>query len=306
MKRSACHSDAMPDQKCLIIDDIQSALSRMTELGREVVGPSAAAIRDAVANYALRRSWVVLGHRGYVDWASAIIKDDGRAWLVLDPLFPIDALGSRVQRVRLTRVFDDNEAVVRRKYVRGAHSELFDAARVTEEVGLVDDAAGSGRTIRYMQGAVSQVGARITHIAVAASSRGAQESVRTAVGSPQWSQYLRGDWRVIHLRDGCPYLPYSGRPTGQAPIPCVEGGEIEVRVSAAEVVGSLWGVLVMDATIHAAVAAAPHDIAQRLGAALQREALISDLHLLGSTVSARQRFGTDLTSDATLEFVVSK
>jgi hypothetical protein len=295
----------MPSSGCLVIDDVQASLSGLTELGREVAGASAEAIRNAVLDYAKRRNWFILRHQAYVEWATEIIRRREHTWLVLDPLFPVRGLGDRVRSVRLTRQFDDNQAVVVRKYVLAGRAAPTDLSDISGDVGVIDDATASGNTLRYTSRLVAQTGGRVVHILLAASSRCARESFGTAVRDVRWVEFVSGDWQIAHLRDGCPHLPHSGRPTAQPPILGVGGVTVDVRVPSSSVVGNLWQVLYLDTTIRDAVTTARSEIARQFSAVLGRAACVRDLSMLGQFVPALVKQGETVTGDVTLESLLS-
>jgi hypothetical protein len=290
----------MPDMGCLIIDDVQAAASEMTGLGREVTSASVDAIRTSVLSYASKRNWFVLRYQTYVDWARDWIKRDPCRWVVLDPLFPVGALGDRAQTLRQTRLFDGDATIVTRRYARDNSFAKFYIADAPAEIGIIDDASASGRTIKDVTHFVEQRGGLLTRVLVAASSRSARESFRVAHRAARWSDCVPGDWNVIHLRDGCPMLPYSGRATDKPAMFGVDGARIEIRVSSVFVPGNLWQVLYMDAAVRHAVDSSRLDIARRLTVALGRSARIADLSLLGPFVSADVTPGATVASDALL------
>lgn len=91
----------------------------------------------------------------------------------------------------------------------------------------------------------------------------------------------------MHLRDGCPFLPYAGRPIGgRSRIDGVQGSKIEVRAPSNEVLGNLWQVLWLDKTIRGAIVDAWRDIAQTFSVALGDTAALRHLVLLGESVPA--------------------
>jgi hypothetical protein len=286
---------------CLVIDDVDASLSHLTELGRNVAGASAEAIRNAVLDYAVRRKWFVLQHQAYVEWAIDVIRREEHSWLVLDPLFPVAGLGERVRRVRLTRQFDNNEAIVVRHYVLSAGVEPLDMSCISGDVGVLDDAAASGGTLRNMARLVAQTGGRVSRVILAASSRSAHEFFRASGSVTTWTEFVRGDWQIVHLRDGCPHLPHSGRPTDQPSVHGTDGNAVEVRVPSSAVLGNLWQVLVMDAAVRNAVDIARAEIAHRLSNELGRAALVGDLSFLGASVPALVCQGAIVTADTTLE-----
>lgn len=290
---------------CLIIDDVQASLSGMTELGREVATTSAETIRAAVLDFAVRRNWAVVRHGAYVEWATEAIERSVHMWLVLDPLFPVAELGDRCRRVRLTRRFDNNESIVVRPHAPSEGAAPIDLSNMSGEVGLVDDTAASGSTLRHIARLVTHSRGSVAQVLLCSSSRSARDGFRATVRSARWAEFVQGDWQTIHLRDGCPYLPYSGRPTDQQPILGVDGTFVEVRVPSSAVLGNNWQVLCMDPAVCHAIAAARSEVARRLSATLGRAACIRDLCLLGRFVPALAKQGEMVTGDAKLESLLS-
>jgi len=292
----------MSSSGCLIIDDVQSALAHMTSLGRDVATAPAIAIRAAVLNFAVRRKWYLLEHQAYVDWCSEKIRHENRTWLVLDPLFPKIDNFSRLLHFRVTRNIDANPtSIVRRTYAAGAEPLELNTANVHGSLGIIDDAAATGSTLRDVGRRVTQAGGEITHILLGASSREARNRVCGTIPPPQWAEYMRGDWSMIHLRDGCPHLPFSGRPTRHASVIADDGTCVDVRVPSSSVVGSLWHVLLLDAAVKTAVSSARTQIARTLSDVLGRPARVVDLSLLGASAPALINPGDEVTADTRLD-----
>jgi hypothetical protein len=283
---------------------MQASLANMTQLGRDVLSASVELIREAVLAYAARRNWFVLPHRTYVEWASEIVRGEKCTWLVLDPLFPVAGLGDHVRRIRLTRQFDSNQTIVFRRYVSTETASLMDLPRGSGDVGVVDDTAGSGRTLMRVAQMVTQKGGGVTKVLLSASSGSARNLFRASFRSATWTEFVRGDWKVIHLRDGCPHLPHSGRPTDQPLVLGVDGTTVEIRVPASAVTGNPWQVLYMDAKVRGAVTTARSQMARQLSGALGRPACVRDLCLLGPFVPALVKQGETVTGDVTLEHLL--
>lgn len=291
----------MTDQRCVVIDDVTHALSLMTDLGRSVVGPSAGAIRDSVLRLAVRRNWIVLDYAKYSRWALALISRDELPWFVLDPLLPLDDLHPRARRMRLTRQLDHDSTFIRRVYIDAGGIPSSGSEAVSSGVGVLDDAAASGGTLEYVARLMSQAGAHVKHVAVAASSREARDRAHRWNRTVHWSEHVPGDSRVMHLRDGCPHLPFSAKPSGQPSIPAANGTAVELRVPCNEVVGSLWQVVHVSEEARAATREARSAIARELSRALGREARLSDLSLLGPNVPALVRPGDQVVGDPPIE-----
>jgi hypothetical protein len=294
----------MPRTDCLVLDDVHAAVSLMSEAGREIAGESASAIRSAVIAFCVRREWSLLNYDAYVRWGIDQIAADDRSWIVLDPLFPIEHLGDRVQRVRMTRLFEEHEAIVQRRYV---DTEIFTASGELvskREVGLLDDATASGMTLQRVMRAVRNAGGHVSRILVGASSRAARDGFRASRSACEWAEFMPGAWRTVHLRDGCPHLPYSGRPTDQGTVECDDGSRIDIRVPLTELVGHPWQILAMDQPVREAVSSARSTIPRRLSSRVGREARVADLSILGTAVPVLVKPGETVTQDVTLESLV--
>jgi hypothetical protein len=291
----------MREAGCLIIDDHEAALSNMSDLGREIVELPTRAIRAAAAAYAARRGWSVVQHGAYVEWASDLMARERSAWLVLDPLFPIRASDKHLYRIRLSRRFENNASIVIRQWAETDGFRFEDLSLVPGAVGLVDDAAASGGTLRHVAQTVLNSGRTVSHILLAASAEGARNALPESARDARWAEFFRGDWRIIHLRDGCPHLPHSGRPANHPLVSGIDGTAVECRIASTGVAGNLWQVLDMDVAVHSAISVARSEIVRKFSDVLGRPALVRDLSLLGGQVPAIVRPDEVTVADATLE-----
>ena len=272
------------DRECVVIDDVGAALSTMTPLGRTLVADTCQRIRDAVRAFAVSRNWSVVAYDSYVNWASEIMMRKAGPWLILDPLFMARAdMQPRLwQTLRITRTD------------RGPREEspepLDRLAQTTgsDPIGVLDDAAGSGSTLRYVVRRVQEAGTSVGHVLLCASTRAARDTVRQSLdGTMIWDEFLpRSDWRIIHLRDACPYLPYTGRRTGQTSLAGTDGVPVEIRYPSTHVSGSLWQVLQMSSPVRAAMTEQYRSVTAGLSAAIGRDATVFDLPMLGRGVPA--------------------
>lgn len=270
----------MLDTRVLVIDDVDAAMASMTELGRAVTTNGAQAVRSAVLAFAARSGWQVARYEAYQDWARRSISDDTFPWVVLDPLFRVADLGEKVRPLRLTRQYGP-----RREMIEGPTAD-WSSRRIDGPAGIVDDAAGTGRTLLHVAQLLGQVGGSVRRVLLCCSSRMSRESLRSRIPHARIAEFVPGDWRVIHLRDGCPYLPYSGRPIEHPPVVAANGSPIEVRVPPTVVRGNLWQVMAIDRGVRDVIASARADAVLRFGAAVGRRAVVGDLWLLGESVGA--------------------
>jgi hypothetical protein len=287
------------------MDDVHASLATMSALGRAITSEPIEAIRDAVLDYAARRKWFVVRHSTYVEWASTMIGTADQTWLVLDPLFPISDYGDRVRRIRLTRQFDNNEPIVQREYLLTNPSDPAAMPSTLNNVGVVDDAAASGSTLRRVSRLVVDAGGHLEKVILCASSREARDRFHAHVRGAQWDELFRGDWHTIHLRDGCPHLPYSGRPTRQPAVLGDDSTPVEIRVASSAVLGNYWQILCMDKKIRHVTAFAHGEIARRLSVHLGRPACVRDLALLGYFVPAIIAPPEVVTAETTLDSLVN-
>jgi hypothetical protein len=281
----------MSSPRCLLIDDVDAALARLSTIGRSVLIDGAQAVRAAVRDYARRRGWTVITHESYVAWIRNLFQNLPPTRLVLDPLFPIRDDEISLKTVRLSRRANQAQII---------HVSVpADLLPSGSDLCIVDDVASSGRTVCYLANYIMQTGSRVTHVAVCASSREARNNAARAMRNVLWYDYAPGDWRAIHMRDGCPHLPFSGRPVGKS-IP-LEGCEIQMRVMPNTIAGNLWQVLWLDQPIRDAVNLARQNAVRGLSSALGRPALVADLALLGTQAGAVISNGREPTQDTRLD-----
>lgn len=273
----------MPSDGNLIIDDVEQAMSRMSALGREISAQAVEAVRAAVLSFAQRRGWLVLPYALYADWATKILAEDQRSWVLLDPLLPVGIANARVTSIRVTRGYDP-----RPDFLAGhiTPNNAVELVPTSGDVGIIDDAAASGRTLRHVAGLIQQAGGRLTRVAVCASSREARTTMSRTTSMMKWSEYYPGDWTIIHLRDGCPHLPFSGRPSGESRVGGTVGAGVEVRFPPTVAAGSLWQVLALDSSIRDAMRFARWTVATQLGESVGHPARVGDLATLGRDVPA--------------------
>lgn len=294
----------MSDSRCLIVDDVACALTTMSVLGRCVASDASQAIREAVRKYAARRGWVVVQHDSFVDWAAGAIREDPLSWVILDPLFPRAKLPNNACHFRLSRRYHHNVTILRSSEVFDDASTAFELTGERQRLGILDDAVGSGRTLRHMIGLADRKGMHVAAIAACASSRAGRESIQAAHPGLRWSAQFVGDWSTIHLRDGCPYLPYSGVPTGNSVTDAAGMNPVQLRMPSSAVLGHPWQVLCMDSGVAAALSHARSDIPRRLSDELGRPAQICDLPLLGEHVPAPVPVDNSVTHDTALSDLV--
>jgi hypothetical protein len=268
---------SVPDPGCLIIDDVAPSIGRMSEFGRATVDESVNGICEAVKNYAARRGWTIVRYEQYRRWAHETIARHESLWLSLDPLFWPPPDGPVVLSVRLRR---------------GVAPGRFDVAEGWDVLpsfsgrgggGLLDDALASGATLTTAARYASRAGIEIASVVVCAATRVGTDYVKSMLPRLRWNIFLPGDWRIMHLRDGCPHLPHTGRRALSSPAWSPDECPVELRLAPTNMAGSLWEVLYLDRGIRQAIDRARTDTVQRLRLAIGRSPTIRDLALLGDS-----------------------
>lgn len=272
-------------QDALIIDDIESALAAMTNVGERILTDLSFQIRSGVLALAEKRCWSVVRHGDYSKWALDTAAKSDLPWVILDPLISLRTAAARHQRACITRGYVPADALVSvdmhcDESTRGA------LAAVSGGAGVLDDAVSSGRTLLHVAKRFLAQTAAVVQVAVCASSRMGRDLVIRHLRVARWSQYLDGDWMTAHLRDGCPYLPYTGRATSAAPIAGVNGCSVPVRIPVSRVRGHVWEAILQSREVREAVEQGKWHAHRAFSEILGRDATVSDLPLLGESVPA--------------------
>ncbi len=275
------------------MDDVPAALAIMSSDGGAMADEGAQAVRSAVRAHAARRGWEVVPHRLYADWATKTVAADGRHWLILDPLLRGEEIAERGTRTNLTRCADA-------RFLSPVTGFELDKLAGHPTVGVVDDAVSSGRTLCQLSRLCVQAGSRIEGVAVGCSSRVGRATVESRVPGVRWFAFLPGDWQVLHLRDGCPFLPYSGRPLRSVASPT---GSVpaDLRLPSWLAVGSIWQVLWLDDDVKQAIRSGYRRVLGVLAARLGRPPQIDDVSLFGEGATCLAESDGDYASDTLLE-----
>ena len=262
----------------LILDDVESALAHLTELGRTVVAPVARAIRNTIITFAAVRAWPVVDHQRFVEWATPEAADDSR-WLVLDPLCSPTRFGGNAVRARFRRIGTPEGLTL--------HGELSES--VTRLVSgcsviVLDDAAATGTTLCEVAQQVRSAGGRVVRFLVCAAQPSGRAAALAAAPDADWFSYASGDFTTIHLRDACPFVPFASRPMWNKPAVPTANGVVEVSMPVSAFRGGVWGQLTMAAGLEQTIMAARRKVVQRLAASLGRPSTVADIPLLGTNV----------------------
>jgi len=276
---------------CLVIDDVDAALAAMTPLGRAVSAAAAESVRTVILDFAERRGWRTVRYETFMNWAQRIVvARTTLQWLVLDPLFVIHNGSRHVERFRIGRIAGTNS------FACGADQ----VPSRTATTAILDDAAASGSTLRFVASRVRATGGRVAQVVLCASTR---EAKRNAGLAPHagWTDFLPGDWQILHLRDGCAHLPFAGR---RAPMQDEALG-VDVRLPALSAGGSIWQSLGLIPSIRAAIVNARRFVLDRIEAELGRPAIVDDLRLLGDRVPCHIMVGQEVSAHTPLNSLLT-
>lgn len=263
----------------VIIDDVRAASRQLTPLGTTVTAGSCEDVRAAILGFAASKGWLVVDHTHFADWTHSLIGATG-SWRLLDPLLEAPVRSGTVRAMRVSRVLHGADWVIEPTGL----DPLVDLVPGLE-IGLVDDAASSGSTLIRACGMVEAVGAVVTRVALCTASTPAREALREHRPQLQWHQFVSGAHRTIHLRDACPYLPHSGRPTASQPRIETSMGTIVIRMPSVAIKSGLWTSVFSDYRVLAATLRARSQVTAMFSAAVGREATVADLPLLGANVA---------------------
>jgi hypothetical protein len=185
----------------LIIDDVDDAVAYLTDLGKVVVVPSARWMQRQIRLFAAAHGWQVVGHTRFVEWAAGADVTDGLT-LVLDPLIPREYVGVKAHAVRLSRYMTSKGWAI-----DGDLPADLATLIAGSTVGIIDDVAASGATIRYVSDQVTRAGGRVDKVILCACAEAAVPPGDAS--QPEWVTFVPGRRNAVHLRDACPFLPFA-------------------------------------------------------------------------------------------------
>jgi hypothetical protein len=121
-----------------IIDDVEDSLATLTEVGRTIVGPAAARIRDAIVQLADREGWPLVSHTRFQRWIEETL--DERSIVNLDPILRIGD-GTRVKNYAVSRAMTPNGW----QLAAGSRERFADFV-AANDVLIIDDSSFSAQT----------------------------------------------------------------------------------------------------------------------------------------------------------------
>lgn len=274
-----------PSGQVVVIDDIGAALRRSGDQCRLVAEESARQVRDALRLAAAMRGWSLVVHEAFTVWAYEHL-DGADVWLVLDPLFEIRPGTPKLIPARFTRVLDGQTLAISDVLPDDTRTELAGAS-----VGILDDAAVTGETLKYVATQVRDSGGQVTECLLCVSTEKARSAFESFEVEAGWRQFVGGDHLSIHMRDACPCLPFASRQTSSRKAVLTPNGPVRVTHPPTAFRGGPWGDLSRDRSFMSVIAQARRRLADRFTAVLGREALVSDVPLLGEHASIVTRIG---------------
>jgi hypothetical protein len=281
------------------IDDISSALAAMTQMGREALRQPARMVREAVMLYAARSGWKIISHEAFCDWARSQVDPD-YLWLVLDPLLPVESLSVPCVRVRATRRPISNDWPIADEIPTAVKESMRG-----REIGILDDAAASGDTLRFLAGIITQQGGSLSDVVLCVSTAQACSAVREIAPGCSWAQMHSAPATPLHMRDGCPLLPYSGRRLGADRSLAVAGAELLMSVPPMYFRGGLWHELAQDRAAWSSIRQAWRLAGEGVSRELERKATVADIPLIGANVPVPLFMKNEADNTTELEWLLS-
>lgn len=266
----------MPDARPVVLHDVKAACSHLTELGRDVIPKAVAPIANRLVILAALQGWSILRHEEYSAWVHRTLPPD-ILWLVLDPLLTLEPDCGPSLTVRASRV-----ATAAGWKIDTSLPEKITEAISGRTVGLIDDVASSGGTLKWIAARVAECGGRLRAVRVGIARDEARTALMSEVHGVDWRSMVSGDCDGVHLRDACPFVPFSGRRLldfGPIPTP---SGRVDLRVPLMAFRGGPWQILNADRGIQMATVEARRQVVGQLARALGRAPTVADVPMLGA------------------------
>jgi len=178
----------------IIIDDIGAVCRLLPPKLRDAISPDVEKLRQEITGFARRKRYQILLHDDFSDWALTKI-DTNDTIVSLDPLIG-PAVDERIQRIGVHRYWSKTALEVR------CTSDV-DLHTLSGSI-LIDDAVYTGSTLK----AIFDAGLAPKGVLTGTAKPSALDTLGSIAISAH-TQCLSGD--ILHLRDFCPLLPFSGR-----------------------------------------------------------------------------------------------
>jgi hypothetical protein len=262
-----------------VIDDTAAAVGMLTEAGRHILEPAVSHVRNSILLFAATRRWPIITHSDYVEWVAGQLDPD-YVWLVLDPLMPLPKAPVQAYPLRMSRKLE-------------GRSWVFDVALPADvqcavsqsEVGVLDDAVSSGATVLELNRLLQAVGAGVVDVISAIASGEGIKRLRATLPEVSIARFATEFGEGIHLRDACPFLPFSGRRVLGRTVDLSNGTALDCAYPAAQFRGAVWPILRQDPAVRHAMWSSYSTVLDRARAALGRPATVADIPLLGADIS---------------------
>jgi hypothetical protein len=269
----AAHRSPVP---ALLIDDLDEAAARLSPFARTLLEEDLTSLRRLLLEHATWNEWRVLSYASFVDWSASLA--DGSLVVIADKLYPTDRLRGQALCVEVHRYWMADSAE-RQVFVEPESRCVIPAG---EPVVVIDDAAWSGSTLHEVCTLANSAGGKVREVIVGAATPHAEEMLRkTGLTFSRLAAVPEG-WDILHARDFCPWLPYSGRKLRSAP--GVNDTGLAVRLAPLFHNDGAWLQLGKQ-PFHSRLTDLALCGIDRLESHLGRVATVHDLRLLGPNVS---------------------
>jgi hypothetical protein len=277
-----------------LIDDFQAACQHLSPLGLATVGAAGLEVRQVLLSVVAAHGIRVTEHGHFTDWVKSV-KSLAPVWITLDPLLSMPPSAERFIPLRVSRFRHGSDWRV------GSPNEpLVVESKDGVNVGLLDDAAATGDTLRAANRELVKLRHSVSHVVVCSSTTQAKAAVLEQTPHAEWHECVSGNYATIHLRDVCAYMPFSGRPIAERSHIATPTGVVTIRVPSIAMKTGLWAHLFRDYRLLAATVQARSQVATALSRELGRDAIVADLPLLGSNVPLPAFPRQEVTANTTL------
>jgi hypothetical protein len=260
----------------LLIDDLDEAAARLSSFARTLLSEDLSRLRQILLEHATWNEWRVLSYASFVDWSASLA--DGSLAIIADKLYPTNRLRSRTMCMEVHRYWMTDSAE-RQVFVEPESRCVIPNG---EPVVIIDDAAWSGSTLHEICTLANSAGGKVRQVIVGAATPHAEEMLsKTGATFSRFTAVPEG-WDILHARDFCPWLPYSGRKLGSTSLAKDTG--FTIRLAPLFHNDGAWLQLGKHPSQGRLTDLALHGI-DRLESYLGRVATIQDLHLFGPNVS---------------------
>ena len=190
-----------------VIDDLDASLSRLSVVGRRLMTPIVMKLRDVLLNHAMSRHWYVASYKAFIDSVYRTPKDN-QLWVVLDKLFPIEAIREKAVVVDLHRSWSSSLKGRLDSKLTYQFDDPLNVIKPGTIITLLDDAAYTGSTIRTVLQQIRKHGGEVRQIIIFVTRPAVIYECRKIGVSVSWQFSISSPHDILHMRDFFPWSPF--------------------------------------------------------------------------------------------------